>query len=307
MKNVLITGNAGFIGANLTRFLHSKGYNIRGIDNYTTGQRKYVPDYVDMRHFDNIVIYDNSYEAAENIDVIIHLAAISGVQPSIKDPLKTNNTNVSGTLNLLTSAVHQNVKKFIFASSGGTILGQQEPPVHEESKIKPISPYGASKAAGEHYCNAFYETYGLNTTILRFSNVYGPYSLHKKGNFIPTFLNAYLNDEDFYINGSGEQTRDFIYVNDVVNAIYKSMISDIENDTFQIATGTQTSINEVTDIMNKTIHEKTGKWKEVKNRHGLIGDVNKNYACIEKAELKLNWKPKYDIEDGIEEFFGEYI
>lgn len=307
-KNVLITGNAGFIGTNLTKFLHNKGYNIRGMDNLSTGVKKYVPDYVEMMIHSDITNYTDCIEATKNVDVVLHMAAESGVKPSIENPVKANDVNVAGTLNLLQASVLNGVKKFIFASSGGTILGSQDPPVHEESPIKPISPYGASKAAAEHYCNAYYESFGLNTNIVRFSNVYGPYSLHKIKNLIPAFILSLIHDKPFTIFGNGHQTRDFIYVSDLINAIYSIMLLDeIENETFQIATGVETQINEIIDLMNLNYHKRTGRWKEVINGDRQVGDVEKNYAIIDKAKSILGWEPEVAIEDGIEKLFEIYL
>lgn len=308
MQNVLITGNAGFIGTNLTKYLHEKGYNIRGMDNFSTGIKNYVPDYVEMAEFGDITYYTNCIEATEDVDVVIHLAAESGVHKSIKDPLWTSRVNTMGTLNLLQASVESEVKKFIFASSGGTILGAQEPPVHEESSIKPISPYGASKAAAEHFTNSYNECFDLNTNIVRFSNVYGPYSLHKTNNLIPAFILSCASSKPFIIYGNGEQTRDFIYIDDLVEAIYKIMLlDDIKKETFQIATGQETQINEVVDIMNHICHKKTGRWKEAVNRDKQPGDVQKNYALIDKARQMLGWEPKISVGEGLNKLFDTYL
>lgn len=308
MKNVLITGNAGFIGANLTRYLHWKGYNIRGMDDFSTGQRQYIPDYVEMKNEYSDITQDiDCLGATQNIDIVVHLAAESGVKPSIENPTKTNDVNVNGTLNLLNASITNGVEKFIFASSGGTILGAQDPPVHEESPIKPISPYGASKAAGEHYCNSYYESFGLNTNILRFSNIYGPYSLHKRKNLIPAFILSCATNKPFTIYGDGGQTRDFVHVTDLIRAIYYIMIKDIENETFQIATSIELPINSIIDRMNFIYHKKTGNWKEVINTEKQMGDVYRNYALIDKARNLLGWEPKINIDDGLEFLFNIYL
>ena len=307
MENVLITGNAGFIGANLTRFLHERGYNIRGIDNFSTGQTQYIPDYVEMMVHNDITEDIACIEATKDVDIVVHLAAESGVNPSIENPIRANDVNVCGTLNLLQASVQNKVKKFVFASSGGTILGAQNPPVHEESPIKPISPYGASKASCEHYCNAYYESFGLNTNIVRFSNVYGPYSLHKTKNLIPAFILSCATNKPFTIYGDGDQTRDFVYVDDLIKAIYYLMIKDITNETFQIATGIELPINDIVDRMNFIYHKRTGKWKEVINAERQIGDVQRNYALIDKARRVLGWEPTINIDDGLEKLFEVYL
>jgi len=314
MKNVLITGIAGFVGANLSRRLLADGnYKVYGIDNFSTGIIDNVPKDVILK-WGSITNDPNMYfhwMEAESIDIVIHLAADSGVKPSVENPLKNANENVMGTLQMLEFARKNRIRKFIFASSGGTILGAQEPPVHEDSPIKPISPYGASKASCEHYCNAYNETFGLNTTIVRFSNVYGPYSLHKEKNLIPAFLLScmYPDKYEFQLFGDGKQTRDFIYVDDLVNALCKIIENDdkYSGETFQIATGEENPINYVTDRMNIYMDNKFSVKKEIKSGPRQLGDVEKNYALINKAKKYLDWQPKYSVDEGIDKLFDFYL
>jgi len=305
MRNVLITGVAGFIGANLSRSLIDKGHNIYGLDNLSYGCMEYVPDKVNMRCGSITMDLDSFFrkEELENMDCIIHLAACSGIQNYNNNLIENSKINIIGTIKLLEAAKKYNIPKFIFASSGGTILGAQKPPVHEESSIKPISPYGASKASGEHFVNSFYETFGLKTTIVRFSNVYGPYSFHKKNNLIPAFMMACKNNEEFKVYGDGNQTRDFIHVDDLTEAIYKILINKTEGETFQIATGIETPIVQVIDEMNFIYHKITNNWKDVKKAPKQLGDVEENYALIDKVKNKLNWNPKIFLEDGLEKLF----
>lgn len=313
MKNVLITGIAGFVGANLSRYLYDRGYEIWGLDNLSTGDIDNVPTYVHML-WGSITNDPSMYfqgNEAKNIDIIIHLAADSGVKPSVDNPIENANTNIMGTINMLEFAAKNNVKKFIFASSGGTILGAQEPPVHEESPIKPISPYGASKAACEHYCNAYNETFGLDTTIVRFSNVYGPYSLHKEKNLVPAFLLScmYPDKYEFQLFGDGNQTRDFIYIDDLVDAIHKIIEKGdkLSGETFQIATGEENPIDYIIDRMNIYINNKYGRWIDITPGPKQLGDVEKNYALIDKAREYLGWEPKISVDEGIEKLFDLYL
>jgi len=184
---ILITGGCGFIGVNLTRYLLKKGdYEINVLDNFSVGKKKHLEEAIgDLpnKHYAKIVkgdIRDKTIceKACKGINAIVHLAAQAGVIPSIEDPFYDCEINVSGTLNLFYSAVKNKVEKFIFASSNAP-LGEQDPPVSETKIPRPLSPYGASKLAGEAYCSAFYGSFGLKTIIFRFSNVYGPYCLHK--------------------------------------------------------------------------------------------------------------------------------
>lgn len=307
---MLVTGNAGFIGANLTRKLIDCDYEVKGIDNLCTGVHENIPVDVDMI-YGNITNVDTCFNAVRNADIVVHLAADSGVQKSVENPIVNADINVMGTLNLLKCSVDAKVEKFIFASSGGTILGAQEPPVHEESPIKPISPYGASKAACEHYCNAFNDTYGLDTTIVRFSNVYGPYSLHKKNNLIPAFILSCMGKQNFQLFGDGQQTRDFIYVNDLVNAlsiiIEESGDSQMNGETFQIATGVEIPIIEVIDMMQVLSIDITGSQNNISSGPVQVGDVRKNYALINKAKEVLKWEPEYSVKEGLEELFNYYF
>ncbi len=307
--NVLITGIGGFIGANLSRYLYDKGYNIIGLDNFSTGTEKNVPHFVKLKwgSIENNPRLYFSKEEIKSIDTIIHLAACSGVQNCNKAPIESAFTNIIGTISLLNFAIENNIKKFIFASSGGTILGAQNPPVHEESPVKPISPYGASKAAGEHYVNSFNQSFGLDTTIVRFSNVYGPYSLHKPNNLIPAFLLSCIDGREFNLYGNGEQTRDFIYVDDLIDCIYKILINNTSGETFQVATSIEIPINTIIDEMNFRYYKITGNWKEIKTAPKQIGDIEKNFALINKAEEKLNWFPKISYEEGIQKLFEYYL
>lgn len=310
MKTVLITGVAGFVGANLSRYLLGRGYKVYGIDNFSSGDINNIPDDVhiiwgSITH--EVEMYFTK-EILKEIDCIVHLAADSGVKPSVDDPYNNANENIMGTIRMLEFARKYNIKRFVFASSGGTILGAQKPPVHEESPIKPISPYGASKAACEHYCNAYYETFGIETIILRFSNVYGPYSLHKPKNLIPAFILSCLNDEKFVINGDGGQTRDFIYIKDLIRAIGMGIErDDLKNETFQIATGMENSINWIVNYMNNEYNKISENTLDIDFGPEQIGDVRRNFASTQKAGNILGWVPEYSVEMGIKELFKFYL
>lgn len=190
--------------------------------------------------------------------------------------MESHETNVTGTVNCLEAAKNNNHSKFIFASSGGTVLGHQEPPVHEEVPVKPISLYGSQKASGESYCLGYNGSFGSNTTILRFSNVYGPYIRHKT-NLVPNILKAFQNDRTFCVYGDGNQSRDFVYVKDLVDAIILALESEEANgEIYQLATGEETSVNELVAIIDNMLRKRFGRGLSVEYAEGLPGEVQRN-------------------------------
>jgi len=316
-KNWLITGGCGFIGVNLIKTLKelSPDINIRVLDNFSVGtpeDLKEVTEFKLLKLEDikgppkgievvqgDIRDFETVKKALEGIDVVVHLAANTGVEPSIKNPRLDLESNVIGTFNLLEAAREKGVKKFIFASSNAP-LGKATPPVNEETAPKPISPYGASKLACEGYCLAYYNTFGVETIVLRFGNVYGPYS-HKKNSVIAKFIKRALKGEPLEIYGDGTQTRDFIYVKDLVNAIILAANSNIGGEIFQIATFKETTVAEIAEKVRKLVKEILNKDVEIVYTQPRKGDMKRNYANIEKAKKLLGYQPKYSLEAGIKE------
>lgn len=311
--NYLITGGEGFIGLNLIEHIikEDRSSSIISIDIQNEGDNKHLrSDRVDFFKADIRKIKD--VEAIYNcfdFDYVIHLAAHAGVIPSVENPRFDMENNVLGTFNMLDFARRQkNLKAFIFASSGGTVVGEQEPPVHEDMVLKPMSPYGASKAAGEMYCRAFYGSYDLKTVSLRFSNVYGPYALNKTGNLIPGFIMNAIKDNTSYVYGDGGNVRDFVYVGDLVRAIYSACkIDGIGGEAFQIATNKGYSVNQIIRYLNEVSKEKLGRALKVEYVDPKPGEVRKVYCDISKAENTLNFKPKVNIAFGIEKTFDWFI
>lgn len=298
----LVTGGSGFIGTNLVKRLLDEGHFVRVLDKraprFTGELLSWIPIDISLSDFDEFI---------KNFDVFIHLACQSGVEASVKDPLGTFNQNVYGTLKCLDEARKHGIKRFIFASSGGTVLGKQDVPLNETLAPNPASPYGASKLACEGYCKAYSNTYGLETVILRFSNVYGPYSENKGFNLIPGFIMNAIKDELCYINGDGSITKDYIFVEDLIDAILKvSTLEKISGEIFQIATGKQTSINEVYDILDKLSKKYLSRQFKVIKRSERVGDVK--YSCnINKSRLMLDFNPRYSLEEGLEETFKWFV
>ena len=287
----LVTGGAGFIGKNFLDFSTS-----------------FYPAVIDKKGSPSVdITTDKLKKYFKGHDVVIHLAALSGVSASVKDPIKSFEENALGTLRCLEAARKAGVKKFIFASSGGTVLGKQFVPLSEDLCPNPASPYGASKLAGEGCCKSYFHTYGLETVILRFSNVYGPYSIHKDFNLIPAFIMRAIDNKTCYINGDGEITKDYIFVADLVKAItLAAKTPNIGGQVFQIATGINSSINEVVEILNKLSQKYLSRKLKIKHRNERVGDVK--YSCdILKARGILGFDPQFSLEEGLDITFRWFV
>jgi UDP-glucose 4-epimerase len=248
--------------------------------------------------------YDTCNQCCDGIDIIVHLAANTGVAPSVENPRYDMEANVNGTFNMLEAARQNNVKKFIFASSGATI-GEVEPPIHEEKVQKPVSPYGASKLAGEAYCSVYFRTFGIKTVSLRFGNVYGPLSKHKNS-VVAKFLKQAFAGDAIEIYGDGSQTRDFIYIDDLIQAIMLSVKSDVGGEVFQIATYMETTVNEIANKIKKLMENEIGAKVNIVHGKTRLGDVKRNFSDISKAKLILGFSPEFSLDRGLKNTF-EYF
>ena len=295
MKTYLVTGGCGFIGVNVVSRLASHGARVRVLDSLSLGRREDIDPLGAELLVGDIRDESIASKACQGIDVVIHLAAHTRVIESVTNPELNFEVNAKGTLNMLLAARDAGVKKFIFASTGGAILGEQEPPVHEQMVARPISPYGAGKLAGEAYCSAFSGAYGLNTIALRFSNVYGPYSYHK-GSVVAQFFKNLIQREPLIIYGDGQQTRDFLYVDDLVDAVLLADKAEIGAEVFQIASGRETSIRDLISAMKTSVPEFKA---EIRYETARAGEISRNYADIAKARQMLGYDPKMRLEDGL--------
>ena len=304
---VLVTGGGGFIGANLVRQLLSAGRQVTVYDNFSVGRTEYLAGLdLEVVHGD-ILDRVTLAEAVGAHDRVVHLAAQTGVPGSLEDPRRDCEMNVIGTLNVLESvraaeARRPRGRRVVFASSNAP-LGRQTPPATEDKAPLPISPYGASKLAGEAYCLAYHGSWGLGTIVLRFANIYGPFSAHK-GSVVAKFFKDIVERGRIGIDGDGEQTRDFIYVGDLCAAILRALDSDLGGEVFQIATGRETSIVELADAV-RTV---TGHDFDVEHEPARPADIRKNYSHITKADRLLGWRPHVQLEEGLREtwnWFGE--
>jgi UDP-glucose 4-epimerase len=330
-KQYLITGGCGFIGRSLVKRLlcqNPLGF-IRVLDNCTVGTPE---DLASVCRFKFVKISDvNSATdsfglnkekvelilgdirnkdictaAAAGCEIIVHLAAATGVAPSVDSPRKDMENNVLGTFNMLEAARIHKTKRFIFASSGAPI-GEVNPPIHEELAPRPVSPYGASKLAGEGYCSAYYRTYGLGTVSLRFGNVYGPGSNHKES-VVARFIKNALACQLLEINGDGNQTRDFIYIEDLIDAILCAADADIGGEVFQIATQKETSVNDLVVELVSTFKKICPTIPVAVNHTSpRKGDVRKNYFDTTKARKQLGWSSHWTIARGLEETVAWFL
>ena len=324
MKNWLITGGCGFLGtALIKKLLQDPANNIRVIDNLSVGTKEdlaLVSDYHeqnkeclnwDVEENVALVVGDILDEelallVTNNADVIIHFAANTGVGPSVDNPRLDMTLNVVGTFNYLEAARLNNVSRFVFASSGAP-AGEVEPPIHEELPPHPVSPYGASKLAGEGYCSAYNETFGIDTVMLRFGNVYGPGSLHKSS-VVAKFIRQAISGETLEIYGDGSQTRDFIYIDDLINAVVlASKVSNIGGEAFQIATNKETTVGEVAEMLVAEMSNVGLKNIKLKNTEKRLGDVMRNYSDTSKARSLLGWTAKTNLQDGIKKTVSYFI
>jgi len=292
---ILITGGSGFIGTNLVRRLAQSGARLRVLDNLSAGNP------ADIRPSGAELIVGDVRDgplvrrALEGVEAVIHLAAQTGVIPSQQNPAGDFEVNARATFELLAASRNAGIRKFIFASTGGAILGEKQPPIHEEMAARPLSPYGASKLAAEGYCSAFFGSFGLPAVSLRFSNIYGPHSYHK-GSVIARFFKLLLEARPLTVYGDGTQTRDFLYVQDLVEAILAALEAAPGGEVFHIASGQETSINELIALLRQVVSDIPIKVEYAPARRG---EVSRNFASIDKARRLLSFHPRVTLRDGL--------
>ncbi len=295
--NVLITGGAGFIGSNISDKYADEGHNVIIVDNLTNGNENNIKS---SYKFYNKDIYKDDLEdifRENTIDIVNHHAAQIDLRYSIKNPLFDAKINIEGSLKLLDLCIKYKVKKFIFASSGGSIYGEQkEFPASEEHIIAPISPYGITKSAIENYILFYNKFYGLNYIILRYSNAYGERQGSKgEAGVISIFCKNVLSNNPPVIFGNGLNTRDFVYVRDIVNANFLAL-SYNQNDIFNISSGKETNINNLADKIVANL--KPGI--VIKYEKEIEGEQRRSLLSNEKAKRLLKWIPQYSLKEGLE-------
>jgi len=302
MSLYLVTGGGGFIGSNIVEELVKRGEKVRVLDNFSTGKRENILPYIDKIELieGDIRSYHIVREAVDGIDFILHQAALPSVPRSVKDPITTNEVNVTGTLNVLDAAKDARVKRIVFASSSSIYGDSEMLPKTEDMMPKPLSPYAVAKLAGEKYCQVFTQIYGLETVALRYFNVFGPNQdpSSQYSAVIPKFINAIKNGEPPTIYGDGEQSRDFTYVENVVNAnllACKEGLEDISGEVFNIACGKRVTVNELVESINEILGTDIKPVYAEPRR----GDVKHSLANIGKAQQFLGYEVKVEFFEGL--------
>jgi len=313
MSNVLVTGGAGFIGSHLAEALLRKGHRVRVLDDFSTGKRENL---IFDRGYPSLEIIEGDIrhlaicqKAMKGIDYVFHQAALPSVQRSVEDPLGSNAVNGGGTLNILFAAREEKAKRVIYASSSSIYGDTPTLPKHEEMISHPLSPYALQKYIGEQYCRLFYELYGLETVSLRYFNIFGPRqdpnSVYSA--VIPKFIDAFLQGSPPTIFGDGEQSRDFTYIENVVQANLLAMSAGhLHGEAINIACGERTSLNQLVNALRKILGSKMSPIYEEPRK----GDVRHSLADIRKGKEILNYKPKVGLELGLKktvEFFKKSV
>lgn len=302
MKKYLITGGAGFIGSNIVKKILGQGDFVRVVDNLSTGRKENIEEFLDNPKFDFIEGDLTDLNVAElavgGVDFILHQAAIPSVPRSIEDPLKSNNANITATLNLLITAKKYGVKKIVYASSSSIYGNNPMSPKKEDFPINPLSPYALTKYTGERYCQLFWDIYKLPTICLRYFNVFGPKQNPNSqySAVIPSFIKSVLADKRPTIFGTGEQSRDFTYVDNVIEANLLA-IKSVQGfgEVFNIACNEETSLKELLNLIQEIIGTKV----EPHYTQPRKGDVLHSRADISKAQNILGYKPVVNLKEGL--------
>jgi UDP-glucose 4-epimerase len=305
---ILITGGAVFIGSNIADALLIKGHDVVVFDNLSSGKKEnvhkkakfYEADIYDKKEVDEIF-------EKEKPQIVIHHAAQIDVRKSVDDPFFDVQVNILGSINVLNACVENKVNKIIFASSGGSVYGECKASTpKEDAKTNPLSPYAIAKNSVENYINFYSVVHGLDYTILRYGNVYGPrQDPHGEAGVVAIFANRMLKNEEVIVFGDGKQMRDYVYVGDVVNANLKSLTKG-KNQIINIGTSKAFSVNDLIKVMSKV----SGYEKKAKHKPKRDGELFKSFLNINKAKTVLTWIPKVNIEQGIKatiDYFRERI
>jgi UDP-glucose 4-epimerase len=297
-----VTGGGGFIGSHLAHRLLREGYEVRILDNFATGRRENLLDIGDDVEIveGDIQSYERVHNAVRDCHVVAHLAALPSVPRSVQDPLTSNATNVTGTLNVLLAARDANVGRVVYASSSSVYGANPELPKREEMAALPISPYAVAKHAGESYCRAFHQVFGLETVAVRYFNVFGPGQdpLSQYAAVIPNFIGALLAGRPPVIFGTGEQSRDFTYIDNVVEGTFRALTkAGNGGKVFNVAMGGSVTLNELFAMLRGMV----GVDIEPEYAEGRPGDVPHSQASIDRARAELGYEPIVSTADGLRE------
>ncbi len=313
MKNkILITGGAGFIGSNLCEYFLSKEYEVVCLDNFSTGHKHTISGLLSNKNFTlieaDIRNLDACHKAVHGVDYVLHQAALGSVPRSINDPITTNDVNVSGFLNMLIASRDAKVKRFIYAASSSTYGDSEALPKVEDTIGKPLSPYAITKYVNELYADIFSTTYGLETIGLRYFNVFGK-NQDPNGAYaavIPKFVMQLMKKESPIINGDGNFSRDFTYIDNVIQINELAITTtnkNAVNTVYNTAFGESTTLNEMVSYLKEFLSDYDNSIKDVAIIYGpnRVGDIPHSLASIDKAKKLLNYNPKYSFKDGLKE------
>tara|TARA_B110000503_G_scaffold7892_1_gene10788 strand:+ start:50 stop:1033 length:984 start_codon:yes stop_codon:yes gene_type:complete len=311
-KTILVTGGAGFIGSNLCEALLEKGNKVVCLDNFTTGKRENLEELLKDSNFTliegDIRKLEDCLKACQGVDYVLHQAALGSVPRSIKDPITSNEVNVSGFLNMLVAARDHGVKRFVFAASSSTYGDSQSMPKVEDIIGKPLSPYAITKYVNELYADIFSKTYGLETIGLRYFNVFGR-KQDPNGAYaavIPKFVSQLMKGESPVINGDGNYSRDFTYIDNVIQANLLSLVTTNEkavNTVYNVAYGDRNTLNDLTGYLKEYLSEFDSKISNIEVIYGpnRAGDIPHSHASVEKAKENLSYNPQFTLQQGLKE------
>ncbi|CAL2090626.1 UDP-N-acetylglucosamine 4-epimerase [Tenacibaculum sp. 190524A05c] len=311
-KKILVTGGAGFIGSNLCDKLLNLSNKVICLDNFATGKRENIKHLFDNTNFQfiegDIRNIEDCQKAVKDVDYVLHQAALGSVPRSIKDPVTSNDVNVGGFLNMLVASRDASVKRFVYAASSSTYGDSESLPKVEDNIGKPLSPYAITKYVNELYADVFSKTYGLETIGLRYFNVFGRRQ-DPKGAYaavIPKFVSLLMKGESPTINGDGNYSRDFTYIDNVVQANLLALLSkDSEaiNTVYNVAFGERNTLLDLVKYLKEFLSEFDKNIQNIKVNHGptRVGDIPHSLASINKAKQKLKYNPKYSLQEGLKE------
>lgn len=317
IRTILITGGAGFIGSNLCEYFLYKDYKVVCLDNFATGHRRNLKDFIAHKNFrlieGDIRNLSDCQTAVKGVDYVLHQAALGSVPRSIVDPITTNDVNVSGFLNMLVASRDAKIKRFVYAASSSTYGDSTGLPKVEETIGKPLSPYAITKYVNELYADIFSRTYGLETIGLRYFNVFGR-KQDPNGAYaavIPKFVMQLMQLESPVINGDGNYSRDFTYIDNVIQMNELAMTTtnpSAINTVFNTAFGDRNTLNDLVGYLKEFLAEYDSRIKDVAIVHGKnrVGDIPHSLASIDKAKSILNYNPKYSMQEGLKDAIDWY-
>ena len=310
-KKILVTGGAGFIGSNLCEELLKKDNTVVCLDNFATGKRENLSAIINNPNFTlfegDIRNLDDCLKATHEVDYVLHQAALGSVPRSIKDPITSNDVNVSGFLNMLVASRDHKVKRFVYAASSSTYGDSETLPKVEDKIGKPLSPYAITKYVNELYADVFSKTYNIETIGLRYFNVFGR-KQDPNGAYaavIPKFVNQLMNLESPTINGDGNYSRDFTYIDNVIQANLLSLVADTKavNTVYNVAYGDRNTLNDLMGYLKEFLSEYNPKIKDVQVLYGpnRLGDIPHSHASVDKAKDLLKYNPQFSLQKGLKE------